>query len=191
MAVEYFSKWPEVQAFPTNDARVVAKFLKKLFSRFDTPKASISDRGTHFCNTQLEKVFKYYGVTHRFAIPYHRQTSGQVEVINRCLKHILEKTVGTSMKDWVAKLYDALWVFRVAYRTSIGFTPYRLVYGKTCHLPIELEHKALWALKSYNFSVDSASKERQCQLNELEEWHQQAYDSSLIYKDRMKKRHDQ
>eukprot|EP00257_Ricinus_communis_P018584 XP_015577341.1 uncharacterized protein LOC107261592 [Ricinus communis] len=119
------------------------------------------------------------------------QTSGQVDVINRGLKRILERTVGTSRKDWAAKLDGALWAFRIAYRTSIGFTLYSLVYGKTCHLPVELEHRALWALKLSNFSVDSASKERQWQLDELEEWRQQAYNNSLIYKARMKKWHDQ
>ncbi|XP_048231220.1 uncharacterized protein LOC125370264 [Ricinus communis] len=155
VVVEYFSKWPEVQAFPTNDAKVVARFLKKLFARFGTPKALINDKGTHFCNTQLGKVLKCYGVTHWFSTPYHPQISGQVKVTNRDLKRILERTVGTSRKDWAAKLDDALWAFRTAYRTSISFTPYRPVYGKTCHLPVELEHRALWALKSCNFSVDS------------------------------------
>ena len=86
VAVEYFSKWPEAQAFSTNNAKVVTNFLKKLFARFGAPKALISDRGTHFCNTQLEKVLKRYGVNHRFSTPYHPQTSGQVEVIKRGLK---------------------------------------------------------------------------------------------------------
>ena len=93
VAVDYVSKWVEAQALPTNDARVVVKFLKKLFSRFGAPRALISDRGTHFCNAQIEKVLKRYGVTHRLATPYHPQSSGQVEVSNRELKRILEKSV--------------------------------------------------------------------------------------------------
>nr|GEV25644.1 reverse transcriptase domain-containing protein [Tanacetum cinerariifolium] len=94
VAIDYFSKWVEAKALPTNDAEVVCKFLKSLFARFRTPRAIISDRGTHFCNDQFAKVMLKYGVTHRLAIAYHPQTSGQVEVSNCGLKRILERTVG-------------------------------------------------------------------------------------------------
>ncbi|GJX01920.1 reverse transcriptase domain-containing protein [Tanacetum coccineum] len=142
VAVDYLSKWVEAKALPTNDARVVCKFLKTLFSRFGAPRAIISDRGTHFCNDQFTKVMLKYGVTHRLSTAYHPQTSGQVEVSNRGLKRILERTVGENRASWSDKLDDALWAFRTAYKTPIGCTPYKLVYGKACHLPIELEHKA-------------------------------------------------
>ncbi|GJR91079.1 reverse transcriptase domain-containing protein [Tanacetum coccineum] len=151
VAVDYVSKWVEAKALPTNDARVVVKFLKQLFSRFGTPRAIISDRGTHFCNDQFSKVLQKYGVTHRLSTSYHPQTSGQVEVSNRGLKRILERTVGEHRARWADKLDDALWAFRTAYKTPIGCTPYKLVYGKACHLPIELKHKAYWALKWTNF----------------------------------------
>ncbi|GKC76221.1 reverse transcriptase domain-containing protein [Tanacetum coccineum] len=139
---EIFDVW----GAPTNDARVVVKFLKSLFARFGTPRAIISDRGTHFCNDQFAKVMSKYGVTHRLATAYHPQTSGQVEVSNRGLKRILERTVGENRASWSDKLDEALWAFRTAFKTPIGCTPYKLVYGKSCHLPIELEHK-IWALK--------------------------------------------
>ncbi|GKC69418.1 reverse transcriptase domain-containing protein [Tanacetum coccineum] len=142
VAVDYLSKWVEAKALPTNDARVVCKFLKSLFARFGTPRAIISDRGTHFCNDQFAKVMLKYGVTHRLSTAYHPQTSGQVEVSNRGLKRILERTVGENHASWSDKLDDALWAFRTAFKTPIGCTPYKLVYGKACHLPIELEHKA-------------------------------------------------
>nr|GEU50190.1 reverse transcriptase domain-containing protein [Tanacetum cinerariifolium] len=132
----------EAKALPTNDARVVCKFLKNLFARFGTPGAIISDRGTYFCNDQFAKFMQKFGVTHRLATPYHPQTSGQVEVSNRGLKCILERTVGENRASWSDKLDDALWAFRTAYKTPIGCTPYKLVYRKACHLPIELEHKA-------------------------------------------------
>ncbi|GJZ89359.1 reverse transcriptase domain-containing protein [Tanacetum coccineum] len=150
LAVDYLSKWVEVKALPTNDARVVCKFLKSLFARFGAPRAIISDRETHFCNDQFAKVMLKYGVTHRLSTAYHPQISGQVEVSNRGLKRILERTVDENRASWSDKLDDALSAFRTAYKTPIGCTPYKLVYGKACHLPIELEHKAYWALKHTN-----------------------------------------
>nr|GEV63569.1 reverse transcriptase domain-containing protein [Tanacetum cinerariifolium] len=143
----------EAKALPTNDARVVIKFLKSLFTRFRTPRTIISDRGTHFCNDKFAKVMSKYGVTHHLATAYHPQTSGQVEVLNRGLKRILERTVGENHASWSEKLDDALWDFRTAYKTPIGCTPYKLVYRKSCHLPIELEHKAYWALKHVKFDL--------------------------------------
>ncbi|GKD44443.1 reverse transcriptase domain-containing protein [Tanacetum coccineum] len=190
VAVDYLSKWVEAKALPTNDARVVVKFLKSLFARFGTPRAIISDRGTHFYNDQFAKVMSKYGVTHRLATAYHPQTSGQVEVSNRGLKRILERTVGENRASWSDKLDDALWAFRTAFKTPIGCTPYKLVYGKSCHLPIELEHKAYWALKHANFDLKTAGDHRKLQLNELNELHDQAYENSLIYKERTKKLHD-
>ncbi|GJR82981.1 reverse transcriptase domain-containing protein [Tanacetum coccineum] len=107
VAVDYLSKWVEAKALPTNDARVIVKFLKSLFARFGTPRAIISDRGTHFCNDQFQKVMLKYGVTHRLSTAYHPQTSGQVEV-SRGLKRILERTVGENHASWSDKLDDAL-----------------------------------------------------------------------------------
>ncbi|GKC39512.1 reverse transcriptase domain-containing protein, partial [Tanacetum coccineum] len=147
VAVKYFSKWVEAKALPTNDARVVVKFLKSLFARFGTPLAIISDRGTHFCNEQFAKVMLKYGVTHHLSTVYHPQMSGQVEVLNHGLKLILERNIGENRASWSDKLDDTLWAFRTAFKTPIGCTPYKLVYEKACHLPIELENKAYWALK--------------------------------------------
>ncbi|GKA03554.1 reverse transcriptase domain-containing protein [Tanacetum coccineum] len=190
VAVDYLSKWVEAKALPTNDARVVVKFLKSLFSRFGAPRAIISDRGTHFCNDKFARVMSKYGVTHRLSTPYHPQTSGQVEVTNRGLKRILERTVGENRASWSDKLDDALWAFRTAYKTPIGCTPYKLVYGKACHLPVELEHKAYWALKHANFDLKTAGDHQKLQLNELSELRDQAYENSLIYKEKTKKLHD-
>nr|GFC44266.1 reverse transcriptase domain-containing protein [Tanacetum cinerariifolium] len=125
---DYLSKWVEAKALPTNDARVIVKFLKSLFSRFGIPRAIISDRGTHFYNDQFTRVMIKYWVTHRLATTYHPQTSGQVEVSNRGLKRILERT--------------------------------------------------------------TAGDHRKLQLNELSELHDQAYENSVIYKERTKKLHD-
>nr|GEZ65071.1 reverse transcriptase domain-containing protein [Tanacetum cinerariifolium] len=190
VAVDYLSKWVEAKALPTNDARVVVKFLKSLFSWFGTPKAIISDHGTHFCNDQFAKVMSKYGVTRHLSTTYHPQTSGQVEVTNRGLKRILKRMVGENRALWTDKLDDALWAFRTTFKTPIGCTPYRLVYGKSCHLTLELEHKAYWALKHANFNLKTTGDHHKLQLNELHELRGQAYKNSLIYKDGAKKLHD-
>nr|GEW46183.1 reverse transcriptase domain-containing protein [Tanacetum cinerariifolium] len=190
VAVDYLSKWVEAKALPTKDARVVVKLLKSLFSRFGIPRAIISDRGTYFCNDQFTRVIIKYGVTHRLATSYHPQTSGQVEVSNYGLGRILERTVGENRTSWFDKLDDALWAFCTAYKTLIGCNPYKLVYGKSCHLPIKLEHRAYWALKHVNFDLNTAGDHRKLQLNELSELHDQSYENFVIYKERTKKLHD-
>ncbi|GJS19235.1 reverse transcriptase domain-containing protein [Tanacetum coccineum] len=158
--------------------------------KFGTPRAIISDRCTHFCNDQFSNVLKKYGVTHKLSTSYHPQTSGQVEVSNRGLKRILERTVGEHRAKWVDKLDDALWAFRTTFKAPIGCTPYKLVYGKACHLLIELEHKAYWALKWANFDLKTAGDHQKVQMNELNELRDQAYKNSLIYKEKTKKIHD-
>ncbi|GJW18162.1 reverse transcriptase domain-containing protein [Tanacetum coccineum] len=124
------------------------------------PKALISDRGTHFYNKIMEKTMKRYGVNHRFSTSYHPQTSGQVENTNRSLKRILKKTIKDNPAIWSRKLDDALWAFRTAYKTPTGTTPYKLIYGKNCHLPFEIEHRAYWALKNYNPDLIAAGEKR-------------------------------
>ncbi|GKB47470.1 reverse transcriptase domain-containing protein [Tanacetum coccineum] len=114
VAVDYLSKWVKAKALPTNNARVVCKFLKSLFARFGAPRAIIIDHGTRFCNDQFAKVMLKYGVTHRLSTAYHPQTSGQVKVSNRGLKRILERTIGENRASWSDKLDDALWAFRLS-----------------------------------------------------------------------------
>nr|GEV81876.1 probable glucuronoxylan glucuronosyltransferase IRX7 [Tanacetum cinerariifolium] len=131
-----------------------------------------------------------YGVTHRLATPYHPQTSGQVEVSNRGLKHILERAVGENRASWSDKLDDGLWALRTTYKTLIGCIPYKLIYEKACHLPVELEHKAYWALKHANFDLKTVGDHKKVQINELNELRDQAYKNSLIYKEKTKRLHD-
>ncbi|GJT77202.1 reverse transcriptase domain-containing protein [Tanacetum coccineum] len=164
VAVEYLSKWVEAKALPTNDARVVCKFLKSLFARFGTPRAIISDRGTHFCNDQFAKVMLKYGVTHRLSTAYHPQISGQVEVSNPGLKRILERTVHHRQ--------DCIWK---------GMSSCRLSWNTKPKWPLNMQTL---------ISRPRARTQRKVQLNELSELRDQAYENSLIYKEKTKRIHD-
>nr|GEX49686.1 reverse transcriptase domain-containing protein [Tanacetum cinerariifolium] len=187
VAVDYLSKWVEAKALPTNDARVVVKFLKSLFSWFGTPKAIISDRGTHFCNDQFSRVMAKYGVTHRLSTIYHPQTSRQVEVTNRGLKRILERTAYENSliyKERTKKLQDDKIknrIFNVGDQVLL-FNSRLKIFSDGCNFKVNCHR-----LKHYHGGDPPPLEIPDLQLNELRD---QAYENSLIYKERTKKLHD-
>ena len=101
------------------------------------------------------------------------------------------KVVNSNKKYWSLKLLDSLWAYRTAYKTILGMSPYRLVYGKACQLPVEIEYKAWWAVKKLNLDMGRASLKRLLDINKLEELRNDAYLNSKIAKDKLKRWHDQ
>ncbi|RDX67960.1 pol, partial [Mucuna pruriens] len=178
LVVDYMSRWVEAMATKTNDAKVWC--------------AEISDQqpGSHICNRAMSSLLEKYGVVHQVSITYHPQTNGQTKVFNREIKKILQKLTNLGQKDWSCHLEDTLWAHRTTYQTPLGMSPYQIVFGKVCHLPIELEHRAYWAVKKCNMAYDQAREERKLQLQELEELHLEVYENSRIYKQRVKQFHD-
>jgi hypothetical protein len=191
VVVDYVSKW--VEAIPcrkasTEEAIQMIKIV--IFPRYDVPRFLISDGGLHFIGKDFKRCLAKLGIEHRVSTTYHPQTNGQAETSNKHLKGILMKTVTKGGKDWSKKLDEALWAYRTAHKTPTGMTPYQFVYGKTCHLPVELEHKAYWAIKEMNLDIDSAQLKWRIQISELEELRLKAYHNASIYKERMKRWYD-
>ena len=188
LVVVYVSKWVEAITCPRNDANIVVGFIQRnILSRFGALRTIISDEGSHFANKLFAKLMSGYGIRHVMGLNYHPQSNGQAEISNREIKNILEKIVSTSGKDWSVKLVDAPCAYRTTYKYLIGMSLYRLVFGKPFLLLLELEYKAMWAIKKLNCDFKPAKEKTLLQMNELEELRNEAYDNVRIYKDKTKK----
>jgi transposase InsO family protein len=135
-------------------------FHEVIFPRYGVPRIVTIDGGSHFIDRTFRKAISEVGVDHQIATSYHPQMSGQAETSNKQIKNILQKTVNQMGRSWRSKLNEALWAYRITYKTLIGVMPYQLVYGKTCHLPVELEHKAFWAIKKCNMGLKMVGTKR-------------------------------
>ena len=181
LAVDYVSKWVEAIACPRNDGNIVVGFIQNnILSKFRALRTIISEEGSHFANKLFAKLMSRYGTRHVMGLAYHPQLNGQAEISNREIENILEKTVSTSRKDWSVKLDDVLLAYRIAYKSPIGMSPYRLVFGKPRHLPLELEYKARWAIKKLNYDFKATKEKRLLQMNELKELRNETYDNAKI-----------
>ncbi|XP_062112458.1 uncharacterized protein LOC133823609 [Humulus lupulus] len=132
LVVDCVSKWVEAKATKVDNSKTVVEFIR----------------------TNIFVIF----VTHKVTSAYHPQANGQAEVSNSEVKSTLEKTVNPNRKDWSVRLDVALCAYHRAYKTPLGMSPYRLVYGKTCNLAAELEHKAWWTVKKCNMEMDNADQ---------------------------------
>jgi hypothetical protein len=143
VVVDYVSKWVEaLPCYAANAKNSKKMFEETIFSRFGVPRMVISDGGSHFTDKNFRKYLSKHEIYHNIATPYHPQISGQEKTSNKQIKNILQKTVNEMGMMWKDKLPDALWAYCTAYKAPLGMSPYQIIYGKTCHLPVELEFKA-------------------------------------------------
>jgi transposase InsO family protein len=157
VVVDYVSKW--VEAIPCRKAsteEAIQMIKTVILPQYAVPRILISDGGSHFIGKDSKRCLAKLGIEHRVSTAYHPQTNGQAETSNKQLKGIIMKTVTKGGKDSSKKLDGALWAYRTAHKTPIRMTPYQFVYGKTCHLPVELENKDYWAIKEMNLDIDAA-----------------------------------
>ncbi|MCO5554804.1 hypothetical protein L7F22_008339 [Adiantum nelumboides] len=191
VAIDYLTKWVEAKATTKNDAKTTAQFLyENIFTRYGLPIEIVSDRETHFINEVIENLLDKFMVIHQKSAPYHPQANGQAESTNKILVRVLTKVVSESRADWDQKLHSALWTYRVAYKTSIGTTPFNMVYGIQAILPLEFLIPTLRVAKELEWTRHELSEQLEVQ-EKLDETKLRAMASIYAQKRNMKSFFDQ
>ena len=170
VATEYLTKWAEAKAVKMNTAANAATFMyENIISRFGCPKILVNDRGIHFLNEMIQEMTNRFKIDHRKTTPYHPQTNGQTEHVNRTLMSILRKTIHDSKRDWNVKLTSALWAYRTTFKVTTQATPFSLVYGLEATLPIEFEVESLRFAMHSRLTDSQSLRNRLTTLEELDE----------------------
>src|ERR1700722_10721401 len=189
VCTDYLTKWAETKAIKAATEEKVAEFLREnIFYKFGYPREIVTDQGSQFTSNLLEYLLAHHRIKHRTSTPYHPQANGQVEVTNRALEGILTKVVSSGRKDWADRLVEATWAYNTTWKTTTGFTPYELVYGKKALLSIEFEYNTLM-MEAYLY-LTMVQQERLLQLNGLDELRMQALLSIEVTQAQRKIWHD-
>ncbi|MCO5555399.1 hypothetical protein L7F22_008945 [Adiantum nelumboides] len=217
VATDYLTKWIEAKATTKNDAKTTAQFLNQnIFTRYGLPIEIVSDRGTHYINEVIEFLLDEFMVIHRKSALYHPQANGQAQSTTNILMTIITKIFSESRADWDQKLHSTLWAYRVAYKTSIGttpfdmdnqlqtalwasrtaykmtigMTPFRMVYGTKAVVPLDFAVPSLRIAEQYDMDFNIDLKKRLEDLQRLDEIRQRALLKQQITQQRRNYWHD-
>lgn len=154
VCTDYVTKWVEARVMThARDNKVAEFFYEEIFTKYGIPREIVSNQGPQFTSTSIAALVNEYNIRHKKSTPYHPQAKGQVEVTNRDLEAILTKIVALYKKDWSNRLPKAIWAYRTTWKTTTGFTPFEMVYGKTAMMPIDFEHKTLRTTLQLNMTL--------------------------------------
>ncbi|MCO5581762.1 hypothetical protein L7F22_035650 [Adiantum nelumboides] len=191
MATCYVSKWVEAKALPNNTAKSTAWFLYEyIICRYGCPIEIVSDQGTHFINDTIEILSELYSIKHKKSTPYYPRCNGQAESSNKTIKSIMTKIVQDEPHNWDEKLQTALWAYRIAYKVTIGMTPFRMVYGTEAVIPLEFAVPSLRLAEQYDMDFNKVLKARLEELQKLDELRQRALLEQQVVQQRRKYWHD-
>ena len=156
MATEYVTKWVEAEALPRAIEDSVIQFLFNIFVRYGLPRDIITDGGPQFVGNKIAATLKNYHIQHKITTPYYPQANGQVESSNKIIEAILTKTIASNRCDWAARLPEALWAYKTTWRSTTGYSPYQLVFGKQPIFPVELEIQTLRTAQEVGLDLNKA-----------------------------------
>eukprot|EP00253_Pinus_taeda_P009871 PITA_09871 len=190
LAVEYVTKWVEVEALPRATEKSVIQFLLHLFICYGLPREIITDGGPQFARNRIAATLNNYHVQHKITTAYHPQANGQVESSNKIIETILTKIVASHRRDWAARLPEALWAYRTTWRSTTGHSPYQLMFRKQPIFPIEFEIQTLRTAQEVGLDLTEAQTNRLQQINELDEIRLSALQHTALIQQQRAKWHD-
>nr|KYP73634.1 Pol polyprotein [Cajanus cajan] len=188
VAIDYFTKWIEVEPLATITANNVQKFLwKSVITRFGIPYAIVTDNGLQFTDQKLNKFLQDLGIKHRFTSVEHSQANGQAEAANKVILSELKKRLGDAKGVWAKELLEVLWAYRCTPQSTTQETPFRLTYGTEAMIPVEVGEPSFCRIHFDEASNDTSLR---AEVDMIDETRDRAHLIAEACKQRMTRRYN-
>ncbi|XP_020676621.2 uncharacterized protein LOC110095423 [Dendrobium catenatum] len=185
------SKWTEAAPFKeVTSEHVINFFAHNIVYRFGVPHRVISDNGIAFKSTKIYKFVERYKIDWRYSSIYNPRANGLAEAFNKMMVKLLKKILTKNKREWHTKMVEALWAYRITYKTPTKATPYSLVFGVEAVFPLEIELPSLRVAIQYDLTQEQNARLRTEELDALDEVRLQAQQNLEIYRARMTKSFD-